>query len=109
MMNEEKMTSAVVVSDWRQEVVYNDEGPEPNVLFENERVKVIAAGLEPGQQIPNHPEALAVYHILEGKGWMTVDGRRLAIGAGSTIVTPEGSVRGMAADSRLSFLAARIA
>ena len=65
------------------------------------------AGLEPGQQIPAHPESLAVYHFLAGEGIMTVDDEELAVTAGSTVITPAGAVRGMRATSRLTFLAAK--
>ena len=95
--------------DWREEVVYAAEGPQPQVLLENEKVKVIVAGLEPGQKIPAHPEAAAIYHILEGSGWMLAGGERLPVSAGATVTMPAGTVRGMEADTRLAFMATRIA
>lgn len=103
------MTTLANVPDTREAAHYSATGPEPNVLFQNERIKVIAAGLEAGQEIPEHPEALAVYHVLEGKGQMMVDGEPIAVGPGATVVTPAGSTRGLAAETRLSFLATRIA
>lgn len=103
------MTILANVPDARKAARYAATGPEPNVLFQNERIKVIAAGLEAGQEIPEHPEALAVYHILEGKGQMTVDGEPIPVGPGATVVTSAGSTRGIAAETRLSFLATRIA
>lgn len=103
------MTTATSVTDTREAAGYGDSGPEPTVLFENAAIKVIVAGLEAGQEIPAHPEALAVYHILEGTGRMKVDGELIDVGPGATVITPAGSVRGMAAQTRLSFLATRIA
>jgi mannose-6-phosphate isomerase-like protein (cupin superfamily) len=48
-------------------------GRAPNFSSTPQQLKVIVAGLEPGQQIPAHPESLAVYHFLAGEGVMTVD------------------------------------
>ena len=96
-------------ADWKEKIVYSNEGPQPQILMVNDKVKFILAGLEPGQQIPEHAEVQAIYHFLEGNGWMTVDGERMAIGPGATIVMPEGAVRGMEAKTRLAFLATRIA
>ena len=103
------MTALTTIKDAREAANYSAAGPEPNILFENEQIKVIAAGLEAGQAIPEHPEALAVYYILEGKGQMQVDGQPIEVGPGATVVTPAGSTRGLAAETRLSFLATRIA
>jgi quercetin dioxygenase-like cupin family protein len=50
-----------------------------------------------------------MYHILEGSGWMFVDGERWPVSPGATIVMPDGTVRGMEAETRLAFLAIRIA
>ncbi len=58
-------------------MVYSTEGPQPQILEENDKVKVAVAGLEPGQKIPEHPESLGLYHFLESRGWMIVDGDRL--------------------------------
>jgi len=103
------MTATNLVSDWREKIVYTAAGPQPQILMENDQMKVILAGLEAGQQIPPHAEATAVYHFLEGAGWMTVDGERLAVGAGATVVMPAGTTRGVEATTRLAFLATRVA
>ena len=95
--------------DWREKVVYSAEGPQPQILLENEKVKVLIAGLEPGQRIPPHPETLGVYHFLEGTGWMIVDGERLPVEPGATVITPVGASRGVEAGTRLAFLATRVA
>jgi quercetin dioxygenase-like cupin family protein len=94
--------------NWQEKVVYSPAGPQPQVLMVNDKVKVIMAGLELGQKIPEHSEATSVYHFLEGNGWMLVDGERLAVSSGATIVMPHGTVRGMEAETRLAFLATRI-
>lgn len=102
------MTQTTLYPDWRAKVVYSAEGPQPQPLMANEKVKIIVAGLEPGQKIPEHAEATAMYHILEGSGWLIADGERLPVSAGATVVMPDGTVRGMEAETRLAFLATRI-
>ena len=87
--------------------VFDGDGLRPQFLLDTEKLKVIVAGLEPGQQIPAHAETLAVYHFLAGEGIMTVDDEELAVTAGSTVITPAGARRGMRATSRLTFLAAK--
>ena len=95
--------------DWRAKVVFTQDAPQPQTLAEEGKFKVVLAGLEPGQKIPLHPEGVAMYHFLEGSGWMFVDDRRFEITPGATIITPGGASRGMEATSRLAFLAARMA
>jgi quercetin dioxygenase-like cupin family protein len=103
-----KMTQAKLFPNWHEEVVYSPEGPQPQILMVNDKVKVILVGLEAGQKIPEHAESTAMYHFLEGNGWMVVDSQRLAVSPGATVVMPDGTVRGMEAESRLAFLATRI-
>jgi quercetin dioxygenase-like cupin family protein len=105
---ETRTMKTTLYPDWKEKIVYSNDGPQPQILMVNEKVKFILAGLEPGQQIPEHAEAEAIYHFLAGTGWMTVDGERMAVGPGATIVMPEGANRGMEAETRLAFLAARI-
>lgn len=93
---------------WQDFVVYGDERPNPQTMFENERVRVIIAGLKPGQRIPVHPEAAAVYHFLEGQGVMTVDGAQFPVQPGTVIVMDEGAQRGLLAETQLVFTAVRL-
>jgi len=95
--------------NWKEKISFSDEGPQPSILMADDKVKIIMAGLEAGQKIPEHPEAAAMYHFLEGNGWMLADGERLPVSAGATVVMPEGTSRGMEAETRLSFIAVRIA
>lgn len=97
-----------VIPNWKDHVIFGQGMPQPQVLYEDDRLKVLVAGLEPGGSIPVHPEGLAMYFILEGSGWMTVDDHRFVIESGMIILTPEGSDRGMEATTRLAFLATRI-
>jgi quercetin dioxygenase-like cupin family protein len=102
------MQKATLYPNWRDKVIYSQEGPQPQILMANDEIKILVAGLEPGQKIPDHREATAMYHFLEGTGWMVVDGERLEVGPGATVVMPKGTVRGMEAETRLAFLATRI-
>ncbi len=95
--------------DWKDKVVYGDGRPQPQALVEQDQFKVVLAGLEPGQTIPQHPEGLAVYYFITGSGWMTVDGESFFVGPGATVVTSQGAQRGIRAETRLAFLAARVA
>jgi quercetin dioxygenase-like cupin family protein len=88
-------------------VRFGKTGPQPQFLLDSQRLKVLLAGLAPGQQIPPHAEALAVYHVLAGRGVMTVDGEPLPVGPGSTIIALEGATRGLVAETPLVFLAAK--
>jgi quercetin dioxygenase-like cupin family protein len=106
--SKERMQKATLYPNWRDKVVYSSDGPQPQILMVNDEVKIIVAGLEPGQKIPEHSEAAAMYHFLEGTGRMLVDGESLEVGPGATVVMPEGAVRGMEAETRLAFLATRI-
>ncbi|MCC6458520.1 MAG: hypothetical protein IT328_26465 [Caldilineaceae bacterium] len=94
--------------DWREKIVYSSTGAQPQMLLVTDRVKIILAGLEAGQTIPEHAEAGAMYHFLEGNGWIVVDGERLQVSSGATVIMPEGAVRGMEAETRLAFLAVRL-
>jgi quercetin dioxygenase-like cupin family protein len=95
--------------DWRENVVFSPDGPKPQVLMGDDKLRVVIAGLEAGQKIPPHPEGESVFHFLEGSGWMVIGDERLAVKAGATVVAPAGATRGIEAETRLVFLAARIA
>ena len=94
--------------DVKTRVLFSSEGPQPQNLYTEGQLKVITAGLKAGQKIPAHPEGLALYTFLEGNGWMVVDGERLAVGPGSTVITLAGAQRGIEAESQLIFIAVRI-
>lgn len=94
--------------DWKEKVVFAPDRPRPQVLMENERLKVVLAGLEAGQKIPPHPEVQGVFTVLEGNGWMVLDAERIPISQGTIVYAPPGSVRGFEATTRLVFLAVRV-
>lgn len=93
---------------WKDFVTFG-ERPSPQTMVENERVRVIIAGLKAGQRIPLHPEAAAVYTIMEGTGVMTVDGEDFAVQPGSVIVMDQDARRGLLAETQLVFMAVRLA
>ncbi len=103
------MARAVIFPDWKAIITYSEEGPRPQTLQETEKLRVILAGLEAGSKIRPHPEAYAMYHFLEGSGWMIVADERLRVSAGATVFVPDGATRSIEAETRLAWLAARVA
>lgn len=94
--------------DAKEKAIFSPDGPQPQSLYTEGTLKVMIAGLEAGQSIPVHPEGLAIYTFLEGKGWMVVDGDRLSVSPGAMVITPAGAKRGIESESRLIFMAARL-
>jgi hypothetical protein len=41
-----------ITAKWQNYVTYGDERPNPQTMIENDRVRVIIAGLKPGKRIP---------------------------------------------------------
>jgi quercetin dioxygenase-like cupin family protein len=95
-------------SDWRDIVSYSSPGPTPRLLVDEPELRVLVAGLEPGGRIPPHAERRAVYHALEGEGFLFLDGAALPFREGAIVVAPDGSTRGIEAVTRLAFMAVRI-
>ncbi len=96
------------VSDWRDVVTYAGPHPQPTLLRDEPELRVLVAGLEPGASIPAHPERAAVYQALEGEGTFLLDGEGLPFAAGAVVIASRGASRGIAATTRLAFLAVRI-
>ena len=92
------------VPNWREEVVFSPDGPQPQPLVATDRLKSVIVGLEPGQKIPTHPAPTAVYHFLEGSGWMIVGEERFAVQSGATIVVPDQVPRGIEAETKMALL-----
>jgi len=97
-----------VYFDWKEWVVYAPDGPKPQAMVETEKAKVVVAGLEAGQKVPEHPESMGVYYFVEGEGVMVVDGERYEVGPGSIVIASQGAVRGVEALTRLVFVATRV-
>ncbi len=99
---------AMVYACWQEKIKYGEDGPQPQIVAEDGKMRVIVGGLRAGQRIPVHPEAQAVYQFLEGAGQMFVDDQTIPIQPGVTVVVPQGARRGMQADTQLAFLAVRL-
>ncbi len=70
----------------------------PKVLFESERVKVVLAALEPGQQIALHaPGVDMAVAVLEGTGDLWIDDASRPVAPGDVAVIPAGLTRGVRA------------
>jgi quercetin dioxygenase-like cupin family protein len=94
-------------SDTKAQAVFGETGPKPQFLVDDANFKVLVGGLEPGQQIPVHPESLSMYYFLVGTGTMTVNDEQFPITAGATVIALAGARRGMQAATRVIFLAAK--
>ncbi len=99
----------IFYSSWRDRVTFSTEEPQLQALVEEEGLKVVIAGFLPGQSIPPHPESRGIFYIIEGSGWMTVAGERLAIEAGATVIVPDGVTRGFEAKTEMAVLVTRVA
>jgi quercetin dioxygenase-like cupin family protein len=107
MITEQPVLPTLFYPKTEAEVVFGQTGPQPQFLLDSEHFKVVLVGLEAGQQIPMHPEAMAMYHFLAGNGVMTVNEQRYPVAPGATVIALSGARRGMCADTRLIFLAAK--
>jgi mannose-6-phosphate isomerase-like protein (cupin superfamily) len=102
----EQLTN-IYLAQTKDKAIFTPDGPKPQFLVDTEHFKVLVAGLEPGQQIPVHPDVTAVYHFLEGSGLITVGEENYAIQPGVTVIAPDGARRGMTARTRVIFLGAK--
>ena len=103
------MEQTLFFPDWRDKVIFSAGGPQPQVLHEDAKVKVVVVGLEPGGRIPVHAGGAGVYHFLEGAGQMVVGDEVFAVQTGATLLIPDGAQRGLTTQTRLAFIAVRIA
>jgi mannose-6-phosphate isomerase-like protein (cupin superfamily) len=110
-MNERRATmgDTVYYPSWQDQLAYRTGAVNSQTIVEDGGFKSLLARLDAGAKIPVHPEGLAVYCFLEGSGWIIVDGERFAVAPGSIVITPAGASRGVEAETRLAFLATRLA
>ena len=94
-------------NNWQEIITFSKDGPQPKKLLETKTLTAVMVGLEAGQKLPPHPAPAATYHFLAGSGQMIVDGEQLAVGAGATVVLPDGTPRGIEAEPLLAFLGVR--
>lgn len=100
-------TFPVYFADTKSKAVFAAEGPQPQFLIDTPRFKTLVVGLEAGGQIPAHPDEVAMYHFLEGRGLMTIGDEVFEIKPGVTVIVPSGVKRGMNAKTRLVFLGSK--
>jgi len=91
---------------WDEIVTYGDNSPGKRVLADSDTLKYVLVGLGEGLKIPPHPAPTTVFHVLEGSGWVVIDGTRTPIKARETIVAPAGIPRGLEAETRMTLLVA---
>ena len=99
-----EMKPAQIIPNWKDKIIYSENGPQHQILLEDDTYRAVLVGIEAGQRIAPHPGMSAVYQILEGSGWAVVDGERTQVGPGAVIAVTRGSSRGFEAETRLAFL-----
>ena len=103
------MSETIYVPNWQAQADYRNGAVTSQTIVENGDFKALLAWLDAGARIPVHPEGLGVYYFMEGSGWITVDGERFPVKPGSIVIAPAGASRGVEAETRLAFLATRLA
>jgi quercetin dioxygenase-like cupin family protein len=100
-------TSQIYFAGTKSKAVFAADGPKPQFLIDTPQFKALVVGLEAGGQIPIHPGEVAMYHFLEGTGFMTVGDEVFEINPGVTVIVPSGVKRGMNAKTRIIFLGSK--
>ena len=91
----------------RDVVKISAEGHSPYLFHDSGNFKSLVVGFEPGQSTPRHPAGPATYYVVEGEDWITEDGTRHVVQAGSVVVVGADVPRRIEARTRLIVLAAR--
>ena len=107
-MSQQTTMPTLFYAGTKAQAAFGEAGPQPRFLLDSEPFKMLVGGLSAGQQIPVHPESAAMYHFMEGAGTMTVDDQHFAVGPGATVIALAGAQRGIQAETRLVFLAAKV-
>jgi len=102
------MTQQLLFPHWKDVVEFPVAGKQSYVLTETANYKAVVVALAAGSVIPPHEEGPAIFHFLEGTGRVILGEETLAVQAGSTVVVPDGALRGMEATSQLTLLAVRL-
>ena len=98
MGTEMEMATKAVFGSAAELAEFRTESFFPKVLFENERAKVVLAGLEPGQEIPLHaPGVDLAVAVVAGVGDLWVDDAPHPVAPGDVAVIPSGTTRGVRA------------
>ena len=86
---------------------FSNAGPGRVFLHDTEEYAAIIVGLDAGQSILPHSGARAVYCVIEGEGWLTLNDERREAKPGLAMVAQPGDRRGMEARTRMVVLASR--
>ena len=76
-------------------------------LFQSDDLTVMLIGFEADQNIPEHPGPAGTFYVVDGQGWMSIDGERQALRPGTVAIAPQGAKRGITAETRMTLLVSR--
>lgn len=76
-------------------------------LFESQSLTVMLIGFEPGQSVPDHPGPAGAFYVIDGQGWISVEGERQEVNSGMLVIAPHGARRSIQAETRLTLLVSR--
>ena len=94
-----------VITRLAEHTRFRDEEFTPVPLVQNERVKVMALFLEPGQFIPVHrPKVDLMLTVIAGMGTVVAGTEEQEVGPGTVAFVPAGVRRGVAAKTRMTAL-----
>jgi len=76
-------------------------------LFQSDPLTVMLIGFEPGQSITEHPGPAGAFYVVDGHGWISINGERREVRAGTVAIVPQGAQRSIQAQTRLTLLVSR--
>jgi quercetin dioxygenase-like cupin family protein len=88
-------------------VNYSPNHQEATPLFQSDQFTVMLIGFEPGQSVPEHPGPAGAFYVVNGEGWITVDGEQREVRTGTLVIAPRNARRSVEAKSRLTLLVSR--
>lgn len=94
----------MMIQNWKESVTFAEHGPSITILMDTPHLKALLVGLRADQAIPVHPSPEAIYHFVQGTGTMTVDDETYSVEPGTTVLVPDGSRRGIAAQTDIVFI-----
>jgi quercetin dioxygenase-like cupin family protein/uncharacterized protein (DUF2249 family) len=95
-------STAPLIGRARELASFSGDGFGRRILFENDRLRVVLAAFEPGQEIPVHaPGVDLVLSVLEGMGEVRAGDQVHPVAAGDVVIVPAGEERGVRARTRM--------
>lgn len=81
-------------------------GPRSTLLLEAGRVQALLLNLNAGQAVPPcQMSATVLYFVIEGHGYLSVEGEQAELQTGSLVAVPAEAVRSITAEERMRVLA----